>query len=83
MVRIRLRRLGARGHPFYRIVVADRRAARDGAFIEQLGTYDPLQDPPAVTLDEERALKWLRNGAQPSDAVRHLLDKAGILEKVK
>ena len=83
MVRIRLRRLGAKGHPFYRIVVADQRAARDGAFIEQLGTYDPMQDPPAVTLAEESALKWLRNGAQPSDAVRHLLDKAGILEKVR
>ena len=83
MVRIRLRRLGAKGRPFYRIVVADRRAARDGAFIEQIGTYDPLPDPPAVSIKEERALKWLRDGAQPSEAVHRLLDKAGILEKVR
>lgn len=83
MVRIRLRRLGAKGHPFYRIVVADQRAARDGAFIQQIGTYDPMEDPPAVTIDEEKALKWLRNGAQPSDAVHRMLEKAGILEKVR
>ncbi len=83
MVRIRLRRLGAKGHPFYRIVVADQRAARDGTFIQLIGTYDPMKDPPAVTIDEEKALKWLRNGAQPSDAVHGLLKKAGILEKVR
>lgn len=83
MVRIRLRRLGAKGKPCYRIVIADRRAARDGAFIEQVGTYDPIQDPPAVTLNEESALRWLRNGAQPTAAVKHILDKAGVLAKVK
>ncbi len=83
MVRIRLRRLGAKGHPFYRIVVADQRAARDGAFIQQIGTYDPMPDPPAVIIDEEKALKWLRNGAQPSDAVHRMLEKAGILDKVR
>ena len=83
MVRIRLRRLGARGRPYYRIVVTDQRAARDGAFIEQIGTYDPMPDPPLVNIDEEKALKWLRNGAQPSDAVRGFLKKASILEKVR
>ncbi len=83
MVRIRLRRIGAKGRPYYRIVVADQRAARDGAFIEQIGTYDPFPDPPAVNLDEEKALKWLRNGAQPSDAVGHILTKAGVTEKVR
>ncbi len=83
MVRIRLRRVGAKGHPFYRIVVADQRAARNGKFIEQIGTYDPFPDPPAVKLDEEKTLKWLRDGAQPSDSVTQLLSKTGILEKVK
>ncbi len=83
MVRIRLRRMGAKGHPFYRIVVADQRAARDGRFIAQIGTYDPMQDPPAIKIDEEKALKWLRNGAQPSDAVQHMLRTRGILDKVK
>ena len=83
MVRIRLRRVGAKGHPFYRIVVADLRAARNGKFIEQIGTYDPFPDPSAVKLDEEKTLKWLRVGAQPSDSVSQLLSKTGILEKVK
>ena len=83
MVRIRLRRIGAKGRPYYRIVVADQRAARDGAFIEQIGTYDPFPDPPAVNLDEEKALKWLRNGAQPSEAVGQILTRAGVTEKVR
>ena len=83
MVRIRLRRIGAKGHPFYRIVVADQRAARNGKFIDQIGTYDPFPDPPEVKLDEEKTLKWLRNGAQLSDSVTQLLSKTGILEKVK
>ena len=83
MVRIRLRRMGAKGHPFYRIVVADQRAARDGRFIAQIGTYDPMQDPPAIKIDEEKALKWLRNGAQPSEAVAHMLRTRGVLDKVK
>jgi small subunit ribosomal protein S16 len=83
MVRIRLRRVGAKGHPFYRIVVADQRAPRNGKFIDQIGTYDPFPDPPEVKLDEEKTLKWLRNGAQLSDSVNQLLSKTGILEKVK
>ncbi|MDA1256816.1 MAG: 30S ribosomal protein S16 [Chloroflexi bacterium] len=83
MVRIRLRRLGAKGHPAYRVVVTDQRAMRDGAFIEQVGTYDPMTDPPTIKIDEELTLKWLRQGAQPSDAVGGMLKKLGILDKVK
>lgn len=83
MVRIRLRRVGAKGHPFYRIVVADQRRARDGSIIEQIGTYDPFPDPPEIKIDEEKALKWLRQGAQPSDAVEHMLKQRGVLDKVK
>lgn len=83
MVRIRLRRLGAKGKPFYRVIAADQRAARDGAFIEQIGTYDPMTDPPTIKIDEELALKWLRNGAQPSESVGAMLKKLGILDKVK
>ncbi|MCH7907432.1 MAG: 30S ribosomal protein S16 [Chloroflexi bacterium] len=83
MVRIRLRRLGAKGKPFYRVIAADQRAARDGAFIEQIGTYDPMTDPPTIKIDEELALKWLRNGAQPSEAVGAMMKKLGILDKVK
>ncbi len=82
MVRIRLRRVGARGQPSYRIVIADQRAARDGAFIDQIGTYNPRTDPPTIVLDEEKARKWLSNGAQPSDGVIPLLRKVGILEQV-
>ena len=76
MLRIRLRRVGARGQPSYRIVVADRRAARDGAFVDHLGHYNPRTDPPTVVLDREKAQKWLAVGAQPSDAVRRMLDRA-------
>ena len=83
MVRIRLRRLGAKGHPFYRIVVIDQRASRDGPFIEQIGTYDPFPDPPEVKVDDEKAFKWLRDGAQPSDSVRDLFRRTGILDRVK
>ncbi len=83
MVRIRLRRVGAKGHPAYRIVVTDQRAARDGAFVEQIGTYDPFPNPPAIKLDEEKALKWLRQGAQPSESVSQLLRSTGLLEKVR
>ncbi len=83
MVRIRLRRLGAKGQPAYRVVVADQRAARDGAFIQQIGTYDPMTDPPTIKIDEELALKWLRDGAQPSESVGGMLKKLGILDKVK
>ena len=83
MLKIRLRRTGARHQPSYRVVVADSRAARDGAFVDQLGHYNPRTDPPTVVIDEEKALKWLRNGAQPSDSVRQLLTTLGTLEKVK
>ena len=75
MLRIRLRRVGAKKQPSYRIVVADSRAARDGAFVEQLGHYDPLTDPPTVTIDEEKARDWIRKGAQPSEAVARILKR--------
>ena len=83
MLRIRLRRVGAKKQPSYRVVVADQRAARDGRFVDQLGHYDPLTDPPTVKIDEEKALKWLRNGAQPSEAVARILKRLGTLERVK
>ena len=67
MVRIRLKRIGSKGKPFYRIVVADQRAPRDGKYIDLIGTYDPHQDPPEITIDEEKITKWISNGAQPSD----------------
>jgi small subunit ribosomal protein S16 len=78
--RIRLRRMGSKGRPFYRVVVADQRAARDGRFIENIGKYHPLSDPSLIEIDEERALYWLRVGAQPSDQVRNLMTKVGIWE---
>jgi small subunit ribosomal protein S16 len=83
MVKIRLRRMGRRNRPFYRVVVTDSRSPRDGKFIEVIGHYNPLTDPATVTIDEERALKWLRYGAQPTDTVRSLLRKLGIMDKVK
>jgi small subunit ribosomal protein S16 len=83
MLRIRLRRTGARHQASYRVVVADSRAARDGAFVEQLGHYNPRDDPPTVVIDEEKTLKWLRQGAQPSDSVSRLLKGLGTLDKVK
>jgi len=83
MVKIRLRRMGRRNRPFYRVVATDSRSPRDGKFIEVIGHYDPLTDPATVTIDEERALKWLRCGAQPTDTVRSLLRKLGIMDKVK
>lgn len=72
---------GNKEKPFYRIVVADSRSPRDGRFIETIGTYDPVAEPAQVKIDEELALKWLQNGAKPSDTVRSLLSKQGILEK--
>ena len=75
MLRIRLRRVGAKNQPSYRIVVADSRAARDGAFVDYLGHYNPRTDPPTVVMDEEKARKWLSVGAQPSDAVQRFIDK--------
>ena len=83
MLRMRLRRVGARKQPSYRVVVADQRAARDGAFVEQLGHYNPRTDPPTVVIDEDKALKWLRRGAQPSKAVERMLMNIGMIEKPK
>ena len=81
MVKIRLMRMGAKKRPFYRVVVADSRSPRDGRFIENIGRYHPLSDPSVIEIDEERALHWLGVGAQPTDSVRVLLDKAGIWAK--
>jgi len=80
-VRIRLKRLGAKKRPFYRVVVADQRSPRDGRIIEQIGKYHPLEDPSLIDIDEDRAMHWLRVGAQPSDTVRVLMNKVGIWEK--
>ena len=77
-VKIRLRRMGAKKSPFYRIVVADSRYPRDGRFIEELGYYNPLTDPAEIKVDEEKAKKWIANGAQPTDTVKALLKKAGM-----
>ena len=78
MVKIRLRRMGAKKNPYYRIVVADSRSPRDGRCIEEIGTYNPLTDPATITVDVEKA-QWIKNGAQPTDTVRGLLKKAGAL----
>jgi len=80
--KIRLRRMGTKKTAFYRVVVADSRAARDGRFVESLGTYDPKQRPAVVKIDEEKALRWLQLGAQPTDTVRSLLSKAGIMKRL-
>lgn len=80
-VKIRLKRIGAKKAPFYRIVVADSRSPRDGRFIEEIGTYNPVSKPAEVKIDEESVLNWLKNGAKPSDTVRNLLSKQGIMEK--
>ena len=80
-VKLRLLRMGAKKAPFYRIVAADSRAPRDGRFIELLGTYDPRTNPAKVTIKEEEVLKWLNNGTQPSDTVKNLLSKEGIIKK--
>ena len=79
MVKIRLRRMGAKKAPFYRVVVADSRFARDGRFIEEIGYYDPTKEPAVVKIDAEKAKQWLDNGAQPTDTVRELLKKAAVL----
>ncbi|MDD4850605.1 MAG: 30S ribosomal protein S16 [Gemmiger sp.] len=79
MVKIRLRRIGAKKAPFYRVVVADSRYARDGRFIEEIGYYDPTQEPSVVKIDGEKAKQWLASGAQPTDTVRVLLKKSEIL----
>ena len=78
MVKIRLRRMGAKKAPFYRIVVADSRYPRDGRFIEEIGTYNPLKEPSEIVVNAEAAQKWIKDGAQPTDTVRILLKKAGV-----
>ena len=79
MVKIRLRRMGAKKAPFYRIVVADSRYPRDGRFIEEIGTYDPLKTPAVINVDAERAQAWIKTGAQPTETVTALLKKAGAI----
>ncbi len=83
MVKIRLRRMGRKNRPSYRVVVADSRSPRDGRFIDIVGHYNSLTDPATIDIDEEKALKWLRYGAQPTDTVRSLLSKLGIKDKLK
>ncbi len=80
-VKIRLTRLGAKKAPFYRVVVADSRAPRDGKFIDIIGTYNPLTDPAEIKIDAEKAEKWLKNGATPTDTAKQLLVKSGIIKK--
>ncbi len=79
MVKIRLRRMGAKKAPYYRIVVADSRSPRDGRCIEEIGTYNPLTEPAVIAVDAEKAKTWIKNGAQPTDTVRGLLKNAGVL----
>ena len=80
MVKIRLKRMGAHKKPFYRVVVADSRTPRDGKFIEEIGYYNPVVEPPAIKIDDEKAKKWLDNGAQPTETVKALFKKSGIIE---
>ena len=80
-VKLRLKRMGAKKQPFYRIVAADSRSPRDGRFIETVGTYNPLVTPAEINIDEELAMKWLKNGAAPTDTVKNLFSKAGIMTK--
>ena len=83
MLKIRLRRVGAKKKPSYRLVAADARSPRDGAFVDIIGHYNPLTDPETIVINEEKALHWLRHGAQPTDTAARLLSKAGIMEKFK
>lgn len=80
-VKLRLKRMGSKGKPFYRIVAADSRSPRDGRIIEAIGTYNPTTNPANVTLNEELAMKWLNDGAQPTDTVRNILSKQGIMKR--
>lgn len=82
-VRIRLRRMGAKKQPFYRVVVADSRSPRDGRFLDTIGTYDPRPDPAVIRIDREKALKWLEEGADPTDSARSLLSQMGIWEEFR
>ena len=80
MVKIRLKRMGMKKKPFYRVVVADERSPRDGRFIEEIGYYDPMKKPSDIKIDKEKALDWMKNGAQPTDSVRILLKRSGVIE---
>ena len=80
MLKTRLRRMGAKKAPFYRIVVADSRSPRDGAFVEEIGYYNPTSDPAELKVDNEKAAQWIKNGAQPTDTVRGLLKKSGAIQ---
>lgn len=80
MVKIRLRRMGAKKKPFYRVVVADSRSPRDGRFIDEIGYYDPTRDPAVIKIDADKAMQWIRQGAQPTDTARSLLRKVGVLK---
>ena len=82
-VKLRLKRMGSKQKPFYRIVAADSRSPRDGRFIETVGTYNPIVKENNVTVDEEKVAKWINNGAQPTDTVRSLLSKSGVWAKIK
>lgn len=79
-VKMRLRRMGAKRAPFYRVVVADSRYPRDGRFIEEIGTYNPMVDPAEIKIDAEKAEQWLKNGAQPTDTVKVILKKSGVIK---
>jgi small subunit ribosomal protein S16 len=79
-VKIRLKRMGMKKHPFYRVIVADERSPRDGRFIEEIGTYDPMKNPAEVKINAEKAQYWLKTGARPTDTVKVLLKKTGIIE---
>lgn len=82
-VKLRLKRMGAKQKPFYRIIAADSRSPRDGRFIETVGTYDPVKKENNITVDEEKVMKWLNNGAQPTDTVKNILSQTGIWAKFK
>ena len=82
-VKLRLKRMGSKQRPFYRIIAADSRSPRDGRFIESVGTYDPIKKDENVTVDEEKVLKWLNNGAQPTDTVKSSLTQTGVWAKYK
>ena len=82
-VKLRLKRMGSKQRPFYRIVAADSRSPRDGRFIETVGTYDPIKKDDNITVDEEKTLKWLNNGAQPTDTVKSIFTQAGVWAKFK
>ena len=81
MVKIRLKRMGMKKKPFYRVVVADERSPRDGRFIDEIGYYDPMKTPSQIKIDKEKALDWMQKGAQPTDSARSLLKRCGVIEK--